>query len=123
MFSKKKIKKTWGYIEELASGPGWRVDRIVIKPGKRDKLHAQPSCRHSCYVESGVGDVYVGPKREFMSSSMVRKDNEFIVNQDWLHCYHNIGKVDLVIIQSSYGEFDLKEMGAPSSSRLKVNLF
>lgn len=106
----KKIKKPWGYIEELAKGKGWQVDRIVISPGKHDKLHAQPSCRHSCYVESGVGRVYAGPQRDIMAHSLVQAGTEFVINNDWLHSYENLGKEDLVIIQSSYGKFDLKEL-------------
>ena len=110
MFGNKKIKKRWGYIEELASGPNWRIDKIVVRPGKTDKLHAQTSCRHYCYVESGTGKVHVGATRKVINSSTVVSGTEFVVNNDWLHRYENTGSKDLVIIQSSYGEFDLSEM-------------
>ena len=110
MFGKKKIKKQWGTIEELASGENWRIDRITINPGRSDKLHAQPSCRHSCYVESGVGRVFAGPREDAVAHSLVEKDREFVINNDWLHRYENIGRKPLVIIQSSYGMFDLREL-------------
>ena len=110
LFSQKKIKKHWGYIEELASGPNWRVDRLVIKPGKVDSLHAQPSCKHTCFVAEGIGRVTVGVNETLLHTANVKKGDEFIVNADWLHCYENIGKKDLVIIQSSFGDWDLKEM-------------
>lgn len=110
MFGNKKIKKPWGYIEELASGKNWRVDKITINPGESDNLHAQPSCRHSCYVEQGVGRVHAGPRADLLTNYLVEADREFVINNDWLHRYENLGRRPLVIIQSSYGKFDLKEL-------------
>lgn len=111
MFGKKKIvKKFWGTIELLAADEYYTVDKITIKPGKSDKLHMQPSIKHTCYVAEGVGLVTVGPRDHLLQSADVKAGDEFIINQDWLHKYKNAGKKDLVIIQCSYGKFNLGEL-------------
>jgi len=114
LFSKKegprRIKKDWGYIEELAEGENWRVDKLVITPGASDKLHAQPSCRHYCYVAQGSGRIWVGPKRNQVLHQPVVTEQEFVIDSYWLHRFENTGKTNLVIIQHSIGKWDLDEM-------------
>jgi len=109
MFSK-KTKKTWGTIEKLAEGKDWRIDKIVVKPGMGDHLHCQPSIKHTCYVAEGMGKVTVGQRKSHLVEAHIKKGDEFIVNGDWLHRFQNEGKKELVIIQSSYGKFDLSEL-------------
>ena len=108
--NKKLTKKFWGTIELLGQGDYYRVDKITIFPSKGDKIHMQPSIKHTCYVVEGVGQVTVGPRDHILQTADIKAGDEFIVNQDWLHRYKNAGKKDLVIIQCSYGKFDLDEL-------------
>ena len=111
MFGKNKIvKKFWGTIELLAEGEYYRIDKITILPGRSDKLHCQPSCKHTCYVAEGVGEVFVGTRDNMLQSADVCFGDEFVINPDWLHRYKNTGKKPLVIIQNTYGKFDLDEL-------------
>ena len=110
MFKSKITKKFWGTIELLAEGEYYRVDKITINPGKGDKMHLQPSIKHTCYVAEGAGEVTVGPRDHMLQTATLKPGDEFIINQDWLHRYKNAGKKDLVIIQCSYGKFDLDEL-------------
>jgi oxalate decarboxylase/phosphoglucose isomerase-like protein (cupin superfamily) len=111
MFGKKITKKVWGTIELLAEGKDWRIDKITIKPGMSDHLHHHPSLKHTCYVAEGCGTIEVGQRKSHLVEADLTAGAEFIINSDWLHRYENTGEQDLVIIQSSYGKFNLKELG------------
>lgn len=106
----KLLEKSWGTIECLDQGENYRIDKLTIGVGSKDKFHAQPSCRHMCYVVSGVGVVRTGPTLKNLATSPITTDTEFVINNDWIHQYENVGATPLVIIQSSYGKYTLEEM-------------
>ena len=35
----RKVNKKWGHYEVLGKGPGWKVKRLVLEPGKATSPH------------------------------------------------------------------------------------
>jgi len=54
---REKHIRPWGYYENLASGPGYLVKRIVVDPGKRTSLQWHEDRGEDWVVVSGSGEV------------------------------------------------------------------
>lgn len=55
----RKIKKKWGWYEVLAKGPGWKVKRLVLEPGKATSPHYHEYRNEQWTVATGRADVFL----------------------------------------------------------------
>jgi len=90
-----KHERPWGYFEILATGPGYKVKRLVVNPGKRTSLQWHELRDELWTYVSGeskkirVGD---GTWRAFLGCSDTVKAKE-------IHRITNTGTEPLIIIE------------------------
>lgn len=53
----RKVWKRWGYYEVLGKGPGWKVKKLVLMPGKATSPHYHQHREESWAVVAGVANV------------------------------------------------------------------
>ena len=58
----KRVQRPWGYYESLASGPGYQVKHIMVKPGARLSLQTHQHRAEHWVVVSGEATVVNGDK-------------------------------------------------------------
>ena len=54
----RKFKKKWGYYEVLGKGPGWKVKRLVLEPGKATSPHYHDHRTEQWAVVAGAARVF-----------------------------------------------------------------
>jgi len=92
--------RPWGTYTILDESNGYKVKRIVVKPGKRLSLQKHHHRSEHWIVVSGTATVTRG-KDEFL----VRANESTYIPMGEIHRLENIGKIDLVMIEAQVGEY------------------
>jgi mannose-1-phosphate guanylyltransferase len=92
--------RPWGTYTVLEDTPGYKIKRIMVKPGKRLSLQKHFHRNEHWIVLSGTATVTVGEK-----TYMVHPNESTYIKAGELHRLANLGKIALTIIETQVGEY------------------
>jgi len=92
--------RPWGTYTILDESEGYKVKRIVVKPGKRLSLQKHHHRSEHWIVVSGTALVTRG-KEEYL----VKANESTYIPMGEIHRLENIGKIPLVMIEAQVGEY------------------
>jgi mannose-1-phosphate guanylyltransferase len=92
--------RPWGTYTVLEDTPGYKIKRIVVKPGKRLSLQKHFHRNEHWIVVSGTATVTVGEKKV-----LVRPNESTYIKMGEVHRLENEGKIDVVLIEAQVGEY------------------
>jgi len=92
--------RPWGTYTVLEDTPGYKIKRIVVKPGKRLSLQKHFHRSEHWIVVSGTAMVTVGEQE-----ILVRPNESTYIPMGSAHRLENPGKIDLVLIEAQVGEY------------------
>jgi len=92
--------RPWGTYTILEDTPGYKIKRIVVKPGKRLSLQKHFHRSEHWIVVSGTATVTVGDKVQ-----IVRPNESTYIKMGEVHRLSNEGKIPVVLIEAQVGEY------------------
>jgi mannose-1-phosphate guanylyltransferase len=92
--------RPWGTYTILDEENGYKVKRIVVKPGKRLSLQKHHHRSEHWIVVTGTAKVTRGD-----DEYLVRKNESTYIPMGEIHRLENIGKIPLVMIEAQVGEY------------------
>ncbi|MEA2048157.1 MAG: mannose-1-phosphate guanylyltransferase/mannose-6-phosphate isomerase [Campylobacterota bacterium] len=92
--------RPWGTYTVLEGTPGYKIKRIVVKPGKRLSLQKHYHRNEHWIVVSGTATVTVGEE-----TKLVRPNESTYIKMGEVHRLGNDGKIPVVIIEAQVGEY------------------
>ncbi len=92
--------RPWGTYTILDESKGYKVKRIVVKPGKRLSLQKHYHRSEHWIVVSGTAIVTRGS-----DEYPVRANESTYIPMGEVHRLENVGKIDLVMIEAQVGEY------------------
>lgn len=92
--------RPWGTYTVLEDTAGYKIKRIVVRPGKRLSLQKHFHRNEHWIVVSGTATVTVGEK-----IFLVRPNESTYIKMGETHRLENTGKIDLVLIEAQVGEY------------------
>ncbi len=92
--------RPWGTYTILDESEGYKVKRIVVKPGKRLSLQKHHHRSEHWIVVSGTAIVTRGS-----DEYSVRANESTYIPMGEIHRLENVGKIDLVMIEAQVGEY------------------
>lgn len=92
--------RPWGTYEVLINTEGYKVKRIVVKPGSKLSLQKHFHRNEHWIVVSGTATVTVDSE-----TNLVRPNESTYIKMGQLHRLENEGKIDLVMIEVQVGEY------------------
>jgi len=95
-----KVHRPWGTFETLIDGNGYKIKRIMVKPGKRLSLQKHFHRNEHWIVVSGTAEVQVGEKTFF-----VRANESIYIKMGEIHRLSNPGKIPVILIEAQVGEY------------------
>ena len=94
------VSRPWGTYTVLEDTPGYKIKRIVVKPGKRLSLQKHFHRSEHWIVVSGTATVTIGDRVE-----IVRPNESTYIRMGEVHRLENEGKIDVVLIEVQVGEY------------------
>ena len=92
--------RPWGTYTVLEDTPGYKIKRIVVKPGKRLSLQKHYHRNEHWIVVSGTATVTVGNEIK-----LVRPNESTYIKMGEVHRLANDGKIPVVLIEAQVGEY------------------
>lgn len=92
--------RPWGTYTVLEDTPGYKIKRIIVKPGKRLSLQKHFHRNEHWIILSGTATVTVGEK-----TFSVHPNESTYIKAGELHRLANLGKIPLTIIETQVGEY------------------
>lgn len=92
--------RPWGTYTILEDTPGYKIKRIMVKPGKRLSLQKHFHRNEHWIVLSGTATVTVGEK-----TFSVHPNESTYIKAGEIHRLANLGKIPLTIIETQVGEY------------------
>lgn len=92
--------RPWGSYTILEDTPGYKIKRIVVKPGKRLSLQKHFHRNEHWIVVSGTATVTVGSE-----TSLIRPNESTYIKMGEIHRLSNEGKIPVVLIEAQVGEY------------------
>jgi len=92
--------RPWGTYTVLENMPGYKIKRIVVKPGKRLSLQKHYHRNEHWIVVSGTATVTVGEEMR-----LIRPNESTYIKMGEVHRLENQGKIDVVLIEAQVGEY------------------
>lgn len=92
--------RPWGTYTVLENTHGYKIKRIVVKPGKRLSLQKHFHRSEHWIVVSGNATVTVGE-----NTFLVRPNESTYIKMGEIHRLENTGKIDLILIEAQVGEY------------------
>ena len=92
--------RPWGTYTVLEDRVGYKIKRIVVKPGKRLSLQKHYHRNEHWIVVSGTATVTVGD-----SVQLLRPNESTYIKMGEVHRLENKGKIDIVLIEAQVGEY------------------
>jgi len=92
--------RPWGTYTILEESTGYKIKRIVVKPGKRLSLQKHYHRSEHWVVVNGTANVQVGEKEQ-----VIRTNESIYIPIGDIHRLHNPGNVDLVLIEVQVGQY------------------
>ncbi len=99
----KQVYRPWGHFSVLEEEDGYKIKRIVVKPGKRLSLQKHYHRSEHWIVVSGTALIVNGEKE-----ILVRENESTYIPIGQEHRLSNPGKIDLILIEAQVGRY-LKE--------------
>lgn len=96
----RKVYRPWGWYDCVDAGPGFKVKRILVKPGARLSLQQHARRAEHWVVVRGVAEVTCGEK-----VMMLRENQSTFIPQGERHRLANPGLEPLEIIEVQSGEY------------------
>jgi len=94
------VHRPWGTFETLIEDNGYKIKRIVVKPGKRLSLQKHFHRNEHWIVVSGTAEVQVSDK-----IYLVRPNESTYIKMGEVHRLSNPGKIPVVLIEAQVGEY------------------
>jgi len=94
------VHRPWGTYETLIDDKGYKIKRIVVKPGKRLSLQKHFHRNEHWIVVSGTAEVQIGDKKY-----LVRPNESTYIKMGEIHRLSNPGKIPVVLIEAQVGEY------------------
>ncbi len=95
-----KVHRPWGTYEVLVTDRGYKIKRIVVKPGKRLSLQKHFHRNEHWIVLSGTALVQVGQKEY-----LVGPNESTYIKSGEVHRLSNPGKLPVVLLEAQVGEY------------------
>jgi mannose-1-phosphate guanylyltransferase len=92
--------RPWGTYTVLEDTPGYKIKRIVVKPGKRLSLQKHYHRNEHWIVVSGTATVTVGEE-----TKLIRPNESTYIKMGEVHRLANDGKIPVVLIEAQVGEY------------------
>lgn len=92
--------RPWGTYTILEDTPGYKIKRIVVKPGKRLSLQKHYHRNEHWIVVSGTATVTVGNE-----TKLIRPNESTYIKMGELHRLANDGVIPVVLIEAQVGEY------------------
>lgn len=92
--------RPWGTYTILEDTPGYKIKRIVVKPGKRLSLQKHFHRNEHWIVVSGTATVTVGAE-----TRLIRPNESTYIKMGEVHRLANEGKIPVVLIEAQVGEY------------------
>ena len=92
--------RPWGTYTVLEDTPGYKIKRIVVKPGKRLSLQKHFHRSEHWIVVSGTATVTVGNE-----TKLIRPNESTYIKMGEVHRLANEGKIPVVLIEAQVGEY------------------
>ncbi|WP_024790802.1 MULTISPECIES: mannose-1-phosphate guanylyltransferase/mannose-6-phosphate isomerase [unclassified Lebetimonas] len=94
------VHRPWGVFENLIDENGYKIKRIIVKPGKRLSLQKHFHRSEHWVVVSGTAEVQVGNE-----TYLVRPNESTYIKMGEIHRLSNPGKIPVVLIEAQVGEY------------------
>ena len=94
------VHRPWGTYEVLIDERGYKIKRIIVKPGKRLSLQKHFHRNEHWIVVSGTATVTVADKTYY-----VRPNESTYIKMGEVHRLANEGKIPVVLIEAQVGEY------------------
>jgi mannose-1-phosphate guanylyltransferase len=95
-----KVHRPWGTFETLITDTGYKIKRIIVKPGKRLSLQKHYHRNEHWIVVSGTAKVTVGE-----NTYLVRPNESTYIKMGEIHRLENPGKIPIIMIEAQVGEY------------------
>ncbi len=92
--------RPWGTYTVLEDTPGYKIKRIVVKPGKRLSLQKHFHRNEHWIVVSGTATVTVGNE-----TKLIRPNESTYIKMGEVHRLANEGKIPVILIEAQVGEY------------------
>ena len=92
--------RPWGTYTVLEDTPGYKIKRIVVKPGKRLSLQKHYHRNEHWIVVSGTATVTVGDE-----TKIIRPNESTYIKMGEVHRLANDGVIPVVLIEAQVGEY------------------
>lgn len=92
--------RPWGTYTVLEDTPGYKIKRIIVKPGKQLSLQKHFHRSEHWIVVSGTATVIVGDQ-----TLIVRPNESTYIKMGEIHRLANEGKIPVVLIEAQVGEY------------------
>ena len=92
--------RPWGTYTVLEDTPGYKIKRIVVKPGKRLSLQKHYHRNEHWIVVSGTATVTVGEE-----TKLIRPNESTYIKMGEVHRLSNDGVIPVVLIEAQVGEY------------------
>ena len=92
--------RPWGTYTVLEDTPGYKIKRIVVKPGKRLSLQKHYHRNEHWIVVSGTATVTVGEE-----TMIIRPNESTYIKMGEVHRLTNDGKIPVILIEAQVGEY------------------
>lgn len=92
--------RPWGTYTVLEDTTGYKIKRIMVKPGKRLSLQKHLHRNEHWIVLNGTATVTVGEK-----TYLVQPNESTYIKAGEIHRLANLGKIPLTIIEAQVGEY------------------
>lgn len=96
----KTTHRPWGTYTILEESNGYKIKRIIVKPGKRLSLQKHFHRNEHWIVLNGTATVTVGTE-----TFVVRPNESTYIKAGEIHRLANLGKIPLIIIEAQVGEY------------------
>lgn len=96
----KTVHRPWGTYSVLEDKIGYKIKKIVVKPGRRLSLQKHFHRNEHWIVVSGTATVQVEEKR-----FLVRENESTYIKAGEIHRLSNEGKIPLVLIEAQVGSY------------------
>ena len=92
--------RPWGTYTVLEDTPGYKIKRIVVKPGKRLSLQKHYHRNEHWIVVSGTATVTVGDE-----TRLIRPNESTYIKMGEVHRLANDGVIPVILIEAQVGEY------------------
>lgn len=94
------VHRPWGTYTVLEDKPGYKIKKIMVKPGKRLSLQKHFHRNEHWVVVSGTATVRVEDK-----TYIVRENESTYIKSGEIHRLENLGKIPIVLIEAQVGSY------------------